>query len=86
MVSEPIVTKGKREAFVCGDIQGPEGGLVPMRVRARRLDRDESDSNAAWQRAARGDVLACDPPIAASRPRIAGDQSVVLTRPEGEGS
>jgi len=86
MVSEPIVTKGKREAFLCGDVQGPEGGLVTMRVRARRLNRDESDSNAAWQRASRGDVLACDPSIVANRPRIAGDHGILIRRREGEGS
>jgi hypothetical protein len=86
MVSEPIVTKGKREAFLCGDLRGPDGDLVPMRVRARQLDRDESAANAAWQGAARGDVLACDPPIDASRPRIAADHGILLTRPKREGS
>jgi small ribosomal subunit Rsm22 len=83
MVSEPIVTKGKREAFVCGDVDDAGAGdrLTPMRSRFRRLDRDESETNAAWEDAARGDVLACDPPLSTGRPRIAKDASVLLVTP-----
>jgi ribosomal protein RSM22 (predicted rRNA methylase) len=80
MVSEPIVTKGKREAFVCGLIQ-KDGQLGPGRVRVRRLDREESEANAAWQEAARGDVIACDPPIDAGRPRIGPSAGIALVTP-----
>lgn len=80
MVSSPIVTKGKREAFVCGELD--HGGvLLPARQRFRRLDRDESDSNAAWHDGARGDVLACEPALSADRPRLPRDARIVLVTP-----
>jgi SAM-dependent methyltransferase len=84
MVSQPIVTKGKLEAFVCGDVgdTGTGGRWTGMRVRARRLDRDESDTNAAWEEAARGDVLAFDPPLSADKPRIAKDANVLVATPK----
>jgi ribosomal protein RSM22 (predicted rRNA methylase) len=80
MVSEPIVTKGKREAFVCGIVR-KDGELGPGRVRVRRLDREESETNAAWEEAARGDVLACEPPIDAGRPRIGPSAGIALVTP-----
>lgn len=49
IVSEPLVSKGKREIVACTD-----GGLV----RIRRLDRRRSDPNAAFDELARGDVIA----------------------------
>ncbi len=80
MVSEPIVTKGKREAFVCGDIEAG-GELLPMRVRIRRLDRHESATNRDWDLAARGDLLACEPPLLRDRPTLARDASVRRSTP-----
>jgi hypothetical protein len=74
LVSGPIVTKGKREAFVCGDV-------TPRRQRIRRLDRDESGANAAFETAARGDVIACDPPFRDGRSRIARDDHVRVVTP-----
>lgn len=48
VVSEPLVSKGKRELVACTD-----GGLV----RIRRLDRRRSGSNAVFDELARGDVV-----------------------------
>jgi ribosomal protein RSM22 (predicted rRNA methylase) len=76
-VSEAIVTKGKREAFLCGDLT-TDGVLGPQRVRARRLDRDASEANADWEELARGDVFDCAPPIDATKPRIAKDARLRL--------
>jgi len=78
VVSEAIVTKGKREAFLCGDFLA-EGRRVSQRGRARRLDRDASDTNADWEVLARGDVFECAPPIDAERPRLGRDARVRLT-------
>ena len=47
VVSGAIRTKGKREAFVCGELPGPDGP-VAARARLMRLDRDETPGNAAW--------------------------------------
>jgi ribosomal protein RSM22 (predicted rRNA methylase) len=57
VVSAPIVTKGKRELFVCG--RGERRKLA-------RLDRDGSRGDV-WSRAARGDLLALDPMPAGTR-------------------
>jgi ribosomal protein RSM22 (predicted rRNA methylase) len=78
VVSEPIVTKGKRELFVCGDHAAPTG-LTPLRSRAMRLDRDANPANAAWEELLRGDVLECEPPLLADRPRIGRDSAVRRT-------
>jgi hypothetical protein len=51
IVSEPLISKGKRELVACG-----EGGLV----RLRRLDRRRSDTNAVFDQLVRGDVVAWD--------------------------
>ena len=51
VVSEPFVTKGKRELFLCGT------GCGERKIKAMRLDRDASLANAAFERARRGDVL-----------------------------
>ncbi len=69
VVSGPLVSKGKREAFVCGELAS-EGAATVGRVRARRLDRDAGPGNAAWDELARGDLIAVDPPIEVLRPRI----------------
>ncbi|HEY1691577.1 MAG TPA: small ribosomal subunit Rsm22 family protein [Polyangiaceae bacterium] len=57
VVSGPIRSKGKREAFLCGELPG--AGVV--RARAMRLDRDATAATAAWDDLARGDVLTVDP-------------------------
>ena len=57
VISGPLVSKGKREHFVCGPADG--GGA---RTRLSRLDRDEDEANSAWSSLARGDVVSIDPP------------------------
>jgi hypothetical protein len=73
VISAPIVSKGKIEAFLCGDLGDAHGG--GGRIRAVRLDRDRADENAAWDDLARGDVLEIEPPPALAAtggsPRIA---------------
>jgi hypothetical protein len=71
VVSGPMPSKGKLEAFVCGDL-----GAGPARVRAMRLDRDETEANAAWDHAARGDLLVVTPGLDLERPRIGRDAAV----------
>jgi hypothetical protein len=71
VVSERFVTKGKEEAFVCGELSLAEG-----RVRAMRLDRDESEVNAAWNELSRGDVVAIEPPLDPNKPRVGKDAKV----------
>jgi hypothetical protein len=73
VISAPIVTKGKIEAFLCGDLGEAHGG--GGRIRAVRLDRDRGGDNAAWDELMRGDVLEIEPPPAPAStggsPRIA---------------
>jgi ribosomal protein RSM22 (predicted rRNA methylase) len=60
VVSDVLVSKGKSEAFLCGDAG---------RLRAIRLNRDRSEANAAFADLRRGDVArigGLDP----ARPRI----------------
>jgi SAM-dependent methyltransferase len=80
IVSEALVTKGKREAFVCGELD-ENGARMPGLVRAMRLDRDATDTNAAWKDVSRGDTLECVPPLDAGRPRIARDTSLHIRTP-----
>jgi SAM-dependent methyltransferase len=80
MVSGPLVSKGKREAFVCGEILR-EGTLAAGRVRAGRLDRDATDGNAAWDELARGDLVAIEPALDAGRARVAKGGRVVRLEP-----
>jgi hypothetical protein len=54
VVSGPIVSKGKRELFLCGANGGP--GL-PSRLRVQRLDRHASAANAVWGALGRGDRI-----------------------------
>jgi ribosomal protein RSM22 (predicted rRNA methylase) len=83
VVSEAIRTKGKREAFVCGELMQASGlldasatpMLAPGRVRLMRLDRDANPGNAAWERITRGDLLVVAPPPALERPRIGSTSS-----------
>jgi ribosomal protein RSM22 (predicted rRNA methylase) len=94
VVSESMRTKGKREAFVCGEFStggaGPTGptaatggagqaALVPGRARAMRLDRDASQANAAWEHVVRGDLLCVSPPPELERPRI-GERTSIESR------
>jgi hypothetical protein len=55
LVSNLIKSKGKLEAHVCGELCAARGG------RAMRLDRDAATSNAFWEQASRGDIVAIEP-------------------------
>lgn len=59
VVSDLIRTKGKREAWVCGDPLSDGGERKTRRV---RLDRDASSSNRAWEEVGRGDLISLTPP------------------------
>ena len=89
MVSGPLVSKGKREAFLCGELEprSAEGGAdsalapsnagrVPGRVRAMRLDRDASESNGAWDELPKGALIQVAPGLDPARPRIGKDAIV----------
>ncbi len=80
VVSEEIRTKGKREAFVCGELAGPNGP-VASRVRLMRLDRDANPNNAAWERLRRGDVAVVTPSPELERPRIPATGTVARGLP-----
>lgn len=56
IVSSPIVTKGKRELVLCGEL-----ATGPGRAKVRRLDRERSPSNEAWDALGRGDLVRVDP-------------------------
>lgn len=75
VVSDAMRSKGKREAFLCGELSSA-GGLVAGRARTTRLDRDASAHNDAWQRLERGDVVAVEPAPNLERPRI-GPKTVI---------
>jgi hypothetical protein len=77
VVSEGIVTKGKREAFVCGELTG-ENGPVVARARLVRLDRDATPRNDAWEQLRRGDVAVVAPVPEAARPRVGPECTVTL--------
>ena len=74
VVSGPVVSKGKRELFLCG----PFGADGVLRRKVMRLDRHRTDvpEGDAWDAAGRGDLLAFDPPLAAEVPRIGPDTGV----------
>jgi hypothetical protein len=59
VVSAPIVTKGKRELFLCGALDDARAA----RVRVQRLDRHATDANGAWEALARGDRIRTSPPL-----------------------
>ncbi len=69
IVSSGIRTKGKLEAFACGEFAAPAGPTA-ARGRLMRLDREEAPGNAAWDRLARGDVIVVTPSPSLERPRI----------------
>jgi SAM-dependent methyltransferase len=83
VVSSAIRSKGKLEAFLCGELESA-GTRVVGRERTMRLDRDATPANAAWDRLARGDVLTIDPAPELGRPRIVRGGSVDGDRPSGE--
>jgi hypothetical protein len=70
VVSAAIPSKGKIEAFLCGELDSG-GARVVARARTMRLDRDASPANAAWDHLGRGDVLTIDPAPQLDRPRVA---------------
>jgi Mitochondrial small ribosomal subunit Rsm22 len=76
VVSGPLVSKGKREALLCGELVGGPG-----RVRARRLDRDKAPGNAVWESLPRGAVVRVEPPLSAESPRIEESRSVDIVLP-----
>jgi hypothetical protein len=88
VVSGEIRTKGKLEAFVCGELAGPDGS-VAARARLMRLDRDRTPANSAWDQVMRGDVLVVTPPPLLERPRITSMSAVAVGVPgpstSGEG-
>ncbi len=81
VVSDSLVSKGKRELFVCGQL--PEGGT---RVRAMRLDRDADDVNAPWETLRKGDLVAIDPPPPVIKPRVARGARVERLTPASYGA
>jgi ribosomal protein RSM22 (predicted rRNA methylase) len=81
VVSESMRSKGKLEAFVCGELSSgadPARAIVPGRTRAMRLDRDAGAENAAWDEARRGDVLLVTPAPDLEKPRIGAHTVVQL--------
>jgi SAM-dependent methyltransferase len=76
IVSSPLPTKGKIEAFVCGEVTD-SGKLVSARVRAGRLDRDARPSNLAWSHLSRGDLVAVAPALELGRARLDAQSAVV---------
>ena len=54
VVSDALVSKGKRDAFLCGRVSDAPA----MRLRAQRLDRHESEENSPWSELSRGDLFA----------------------------
>jgi Mitochondrial small ribosomal subunit Rsm22 len=69
VVSEAIRTKGKHEAFVCGELAGQDGPVV-ARAKLMRLDRDANPGNELWEHLDRGDVVVVAPAPDAERPRV----------------
>jgi hypothetical protein len=77
VVSGTMPSKGKVEAWVCGQVQGQDGAIAPARVRAMRLDRDAAPGNAAWDELRRGDVFVTEPALLGSKPRVGKDSVLV---------
>lgn len=70
VVSDCRSTKGKSEAFLCGEFRSAAGSPTVARTRVTRLDRDRAPSNEAWGDLGRGDLLEVEPPLEIERPRI----------------
>jgi len=84
VVSDAMPTKGKREAFVCGELDHA-GARVAGRVRLMRLDRDANERNASWDEVRRGDLLAIRPAPDFECPRIGPTFEVTAAvAPDGE--
>ncbi|HEX8791086.1 MAG TPA: small ribosomal subunit Rsm22 family protein [Polyangiaceae bacterium] len=77
VVSQAIPSKGKLEAFVCGELAGSGGALLAGRVKAARLDRDASTLNAAWDEVSRGDLLVVTPAPEEQKARVGVSSQVV---------
>jgi SAM-dependent methyltransferase len=86
VVSEAIPSKGKRDAFVCGELDHA-GVPVVGRVRLMRLDRDASQRNAPWDGVCRGDLLTIRPAPDLERARIGlqSDVAAAVARDHDEG-
>ena len=78
LVSNIVRTKGKREAFLCGEFAGQADG----RARAVRLDRDASPTNAAWPELRRGDLVVLAPALELDRPRVGAESHVLRVEPK----
>ena len=72
VVSTRLVSKGREEAFVCG-----EHG----RLRVLRNRRDRSEANAGFDEVERGALLCCEPPLDPARPRVGAETRVVRWDP-----
>jgi hypothetical protein len=77
VVSEVIASKGKREAFMCGEFASSSGDLVAARSLVSRLTRHERDGardraerSPRWAHLERGDLLVVDPAPAIESPRV----------------
>ncbi len=79
VVSDAITSKGKLEAFVCGELPG-RMGPVAARARLTRLNRDATPENDFWARAKRGDVIVVTPAPELDRPRVGAGTSVSLAK------
>ena len=66
LVSQKRRSKGKWEAFVCGELPGDA-----RLVRIMRLDREARGTAGDEERMARGDVLAIEPPLSPGGGRVA---------------
>jgi ribosomal protein RSM22 (predicted rRNA methylase) len=73
IISGPLVTKGKREHFVCGE--------EAVRARVSRLDRDADESNGLWSSLERGDLIAIHPRPDPKKNRIARGAEVIRLEP-----
>jgi hypothetical protein len=76
IVSDRIESKGKCEAFLCGEFSTAAGGSVAARGRVARLDRDASRTNDLWSTMARGAVVTIDPALELPRARVGRETSV----------
>ena len=77
VVSDAMASKGKLEAFVCGELPG-EDGPVAARARLLRLNRDATADNDVWGKSRRGDVIVVNPAPELGRARILANTSVSL--------
>ena len=84
VVSDAMPSKGKREAFVCGELDHA-GVRVAGRARLMRLDRDANERNASWDEVCRGDLLAIRPAPDIDRPRIGPGFDVTAAVPRADG-